>query len=132
MRDGSSLSTVYQASTTITSDTYGAWVNWYTGTPADGVNLEILVTAVTGTPNVLFVMQWSEDGVNYGGDFAILEGPPINAIGKYGIHFAHKAPYSRLAALYMRTQPGESSSSSTGETGSLQYQANLVIGNTWF
>lgn len=69
----------------------------YTVPPAvDNVNVLVLVTAVSGTPNLVLSVEWSTDGVNFAaGDTADAFAAITTAVNR-AKSFPVKAPFLRL------------------------------------
>lgn len=98
---------------TLTATTFSGPQNTGTGTPNTGVYVQAIFSAVAGNPNVLFSTQVSQDGVNWvqanADQYGIVESP----CQRY-IRLATDFPYWRVKIGFEETDPGESSSSSSG------------------
>ena len=101
---------------TLTTTYYSAIQNTGTGTPDRGVWFSLLFSAVAGNPNVLAKIQTSPDGTTWF-DNAFDELGPVNSVTQRSIHFSTQYQYWRAALLFDTTDPGESSSSSSGSIG---------------
>jgi hypothetical protein len=113
------------APVTLTSTTFSGAQNTGTGTPNTGIYIIALFSSVVGNPNVLFSTQVSQDGVIWNqanaDQYGIVESP----CQRY-IRLATDFPYWRVKIGFEETDPGESSSSSSG--GSIGPSVEVFVG----
>lgn len=136
------VNSIVQAQTTITAAGQSGWIDTGFGTPARGMNLEVLVNGVIGDPNVLFRVSTSPDQVSiYPNTYD--EDGPISVLTQRNLHFRSKYRYFRLEWLWQEQQGGGGSSNSSSLSGqsfnssssgggmSLSFFAGLVAANTF-
>jgi len=110
-----------QSQTTVTTDGHSDWFTTennrvFIGAPSIGINIGVYINDVTGNPNTLFSIEYTNDG---GTTVFTGEPDPLGSIDSAGVRFiraSNRYPQLRLKWEMGVANPGTSSSSSSSSS----------------
>lgn len=73
--------------------------------PADSLNVAMFVTAVSGTPNLVLSIEWSNDGTTFAPAETADAFTAVTTTGNKVKQFAVKGPYARVVWVITGTTP---------------------------